>query len=403
MLPPLASPAPELLVALRQAHAELGDIFRLPLGKREVTVVCSGALAYQVLVAQRQRFAKLDSAPLRRLLGLSVLTEPLRARWQPRRRQLQPAFRRQALAPLVERIDREAAALAARWAKLPAGTLVSVDSALAQLVYNAIAQLAFSAPDGTRALAVPLALATERAARLNAKRAQLVAELTARLAARRQLLAPPEDLLQRLLAAPLDDDARISELLTVFAAGYETTASALALALYELARHPAVQQRLREALAASERPPYLQAVIQETLRLYPTIPQAPRVATERLKLAGYEVAKGARVVVSIYRIHRNPRVWQDPDAFIPERFLAPLPLYDYLPYGLGERSCLGRHLAQLLLEQALAQLVRRLQFAPGPEVALKVAIGLTPRSGISLRVAPLCRKFPSQLPASSLQ
>jgi cytochrome P450 len=397
MLPPQAQPERDVLAALRRAHAELGDIFRLPLGKREVTFICSGALAYQVLIAQRQRFRKLGGAPpsgLERLLGPSVLTEVARERWQPRRRRLQPAFNRRQLAPLAEVIDRHAAALAERWAALPPGALVRVDAALMQLVYDVMMQLVFSAaPDGSQVLAVPLALATARASQLKVRREQLIAELQARLAARRRLAAPPQDLLQLLLAAPLDDDARISELLTVFAAGHETTASALAFALYELACYPAAQRRLREALAASDSPPYLRAVIQETLRLYPTIPQAPRVATERLTLAGYEVTKGARVVVSIYRIHRNPRAWQDPDAFIPERFLAPLPPYDYLPYGLGERSCLGRHLAQLVLERTLAQLLRRLQFAAGPEMKLKVAIGLTPDVGVNLRVAPALQKI----------
>lgn len=400
-LPPLAPPDRDVLRALSAAHGSLGDMFRLPVGRHQMVFVCNYLLAYQVLVSDREHFRKLggDRQPsgLERLLGRSVLTDVERVSWKPKRDRLQPAFRKRQLIAFSQVIDSHAAQLCERWQALAPGATIQVDDALMQLGYDVMAQLVFSAASsGGQPLAVPLSLATAKPALVRDRRAHLTAQLDALLAERRMLIhshAPPQDILQQLLEArdesgkPLRDEAIISELLTIFAAGHETTANALTWALYLLATHPAAQQTLRDELTTSAS--YLQAVIKETLRLYPTIPHAPRVSLDAVTLGGFDLPKDTRVFVSIYRIHRNANVWRAPDRFNPERFLSGAPPRDYLPYGLGERSCIGRHLAQLQLERVLTILIRHYHFEPSEPAIPKVAVSLFPKSGLTLKVTPV--------------
>ena len=135
-----------------------------------------------------------------------------------------------------------------------------------------------------------------------------------------------DDILSLLVAARHEDggpmsDAEIrDELLTLLVAGHETTATALSWAVERLSRHPEKLARLREEARAGEES-YLAATIQETLRLRPVIVIVIRRLTEPVELGGYEIPAGARVVPSIHLIHRDPRIYPEPAAFRPERFL----------------------------------------------------------------------------------
>jgi cytochrome P450 len=179
-------------------------------------------------------------------------------------------------------------------------------------------------------------------------------------------------------------DAEIrDELLTLLVAGHETTATALSWAMERLVRHPDKLERLRaEALAGGDE--YMIATIQETLRLRPVIVIVIRKLTEPVQLGGYELPAGASVTPSIHLVHRNPEIYPEPDAFIPERFLDNPPgTYTWIPFGGGVRRCLGAAFAQLEMQVVLRELVKRHhQIAPArpaSERPFRRAITETPR------------------------
>jgi cytochrome P450 len=222
--------------------------------------------------------------------------------------------------------------------------------------------------------------------RVDAVNELIYAEIAERRAA--EDVAEREDVLSMLVAARHEDGSPMSdaeirdELLTLLVAGHETTATALAWALERLTRHPEKLDRLRaEALAGEDA--YMTATIQETLRLRPVIVLVIRKLTEAVELGGYEIPAGARVTPSIYLIHRDPKIYPEPERFLPERFLENPPgTYTWIPFGGGVRRCLGAAFAQFEMEIVLRELVSRRQLAPArakPERNFRRAITETPR------------------------
>jgi cytochrome P450 len=178
-------------------------------------------------------------------------------------------------------------------------------------------------------------------------------------------------------------DAEIrDELLTLLVAGHETTATALSWAVERLVRHPEKLERLRAEVQAGEEA-YLTATIQETLRLRPVIVLVLRRLTEPVELGGYELPAGVTVAPSIHLIHRDPEIYPNPHAFLPERFLDNPPgTYTWIPFGGGIRRCLGASFAQFEMAVVLRELVRRRAIAPAnpaSERPFRRAITETPR------------------------
>lgn len=164
------------------------------------------------------------------------------------------------------------------------------------------------------------------------------------------------------------------ELLTLVSAGYETTAAALSWALYWVHYLPEVQKKLvgeLGTLAPDSGPsaiaglPYLSAVCQETLRLYPIATSAfARVVQKPFDVIGYHLEPGTIVNVSIYLAHQRESVYPDPKRFKPERFLEhQFSPYEYLPFGGGNRRCIGAALAQLEMKLVLATILSQRQLA----------------------------------------
>ncbi len=191
-----------------------------------------------------------------------------------------------------------------------------------------------------------------------------------------------QDILTLLLEArdeagkPMTETELRDSLLTLVFAGYETTAAALSWALYWSHYLPEVQENLLEELNSltpatardkSEiaRLPYLTAVCSETLRLYPIAVNAfTRVVQQPMEIAGYQLEPKTIVNVSIYLAHQREAVYPDPKRFKPERFLSrQFSPYEYLPFGGGNRRCLGAALAQLEIKLVLATILSRLQLA----------------------------------------
>jgi cytochrome P450 len=170
------------------------------------------------------------------------------------------------------------------------------------------------------------------------------------------------------------------QLVTLLAAGHETTAGALAWALERLARRPDVLERIRDGDDA-----YLDAVVKEVLRVRPVLSVLPRKVVESFETGGWSLPAGVHVTPCIYLAHRRPDVWDDPTAFRPERFLdgAPEP-YTFIPFGGGVRRCVGAAFATLEMREVLRAVAARFELKPDHpdgERMRRRSITLTPARG----------------------
>ena len=170
------------------------------------------------------------------------------------------------------------------------------------------------------------------------------------------------------------------QLVTLLAAGHETTAGALAWALERLARHPEVLARVRAGDDA-----YLEAVIKEVLRVRPVLSIVARKTLQPFEVGGWTLPPGVHVTPCIYLTHRRPELWEDPTAFRPERFLdgAPEP-FAFIPFGGGTRRCLGAAFATLEMREVLRAVAARFELRPDRpegERMRRRSITLTPARG----------------------
>ncbi|MGE2724462.1 cytochrome P450 [Mycolicibacterium pulveris] len=208
-------------------------------------------------------------------------------------------------------------------------------------------------------------------------------------------LASRTDALAMLIQAGADDDTAMSDkqlrdqLITLLVAGHDTTATGLAWALERLTRHPDV---LAKAVAAADSgdDEYLDAVAKETLRVRPVVPDVGRIIKEPVEIAGYRLPAGVMVVPSITLVHSSGSVYPRPEDFDPDRMLgASLSPTTWLPFGGGNRRCLGAGFAMVEMRVVLREILRRVELAtttaPGEKMRLKHVI-LTPRRGAQITV-----------------
>jgi cytochrome P450 family 135 len=181
-------------------------------------------------------------------------------------------------------------------------------------------------------------------------------------------LTAREDILSLLLQARDEDGQAMTdgelrdELVSLLLAGHETTSTATAWAIERLVRHPAALARLVAEIDSGAQDDYMQAVIHETLRLRPVVPGVVRLLTEPLVVGDYELPAGTRVVCSIYLTNRNPRVYENPNEFRPERFLhAPPDTFAWIPFGGGIRRCIGASFALLEMKTMLRTMLAELR------------------------------------------
>jgi unspecific monooxygenase len=202
--------------------------------------------------------------------------------------------------------------------------------------------------------------------------AMLMAE---RRAAGKNADAPPRDLFDLMGAArdpetgaAFSDEQLGDQVATMILAGHETTATALFWALYLLALDPGTQEQLAAEVRGAavndvsdvERLKFTRAVIDETMRLYPPAFLIARAAAGPDTIAGLPVRKNDIVLIAPWLLHRHEKLWQDPNAFIPARFMPGSPPPDrfaYLPFGVGPRICVGAHFALVEATLALAKVI----------------------------------------------
>jgi len=415
---------------------DYGDIFRITSLLGQATVVGSPELARQVLVDRYPHFQQKSRAymVLRILMGNGLVTSDGDF-WHGQRKLVQPAFHRRRLealfAMMVERVTDSAGRLAAVAA---AGASVDLAPLLSQLTLDIISRAMFSSDVQGAAADVSRHIARLNEYALRMLRHpwlflvprrfptpftcgpyhslkslhQIVSEI---IQARRRKPEAHDDLLNMLLTACAEDTGRgmtdeqlRDEVMTIFVAGHETTANAMAWLLYLVSQHPDVEEQLIAEIDAQWAADgltldsqggfrYARQVIEESLRVYPTIWSMGRRCTKTEELGGYQIPAGMNVVVPIFYFHWSERYWTearkfDPSRFSPERRPAPERLI-YFPFGAGARSCVGNHFA---LQELLIMTViffRHFQFRlkPGFVVEPDPLITLRPKHGMVLTLA----------------
>ncbi|MEG3984699.1 cytochrome P450 [Microcoleus sp. T3B2] len=216
-----------------------------------------------------------------------------------------------------------------------------------------------------------------------------------------------EDILSLLISArdeagkPMSDVELRDELMTILFAGHETTATALAWALYWIHYIPEVREKLLQELNSLDvencepteisKLPYLNAVCCETLRIYPILFFAfPRLLQAPMQLMGYNIPKGMVLSTCIYLVHHRPDIYPEPKRFKPERFLErQFSPYEYLPFGGGNRRCIGAAFAMFEMKLVLAKVLSRysLELAENrPVLPVRRGLTMAPAGGVPLVV-----------------
>src|ERR1700730_8850634 len=180
-------------------------------------------------------------------------------------------------------------------------------------------------------------------------------------------LAERTDILSLLMQArdedgqPMTDQELRDELVTLLLAGHETTATSVAWAVERLVRHPQKLRRLQEEIETGGEE-YMTAVVNETLRVRPVVPIVVRLLQDELQVGAYRLPAGTRVTPSLYLTNRNPRIYERPDEFLPERFLEGAPeTFAWIPFGGGIRRCIGAAFAQLEMKLILRTVLSELE------------------------------------------
>jgi len=318
------------------------------------------------------------------------------------RRLLLPQFHGDALARWRDTIAGLARAEVARWEP---GVPMRTHERMQALTLDVILRVVFGArarPELRVAIrrALGMTQSLPRLVAMSLSRAtwgpflRAVADVDARLYAEIDRDAEPDALLGVLEDARHEDGSPPSreelrdQVVTVLAAGHETTAASLAWALERLARHPDVLRRIRTGDEA-----YLDATVKEVLRVRPVLSIAARRLQQPFELGGHTLPPGVHVAPCIYLAHRRPEAWPDPTAFRPERFLdgAPAP-YTYLPFGGGVRRCAGAAFATLEMREVLRAVAERVTLAPAGargERMRRGSVTLVPRGGGTVVPEPL--------------
>lgn len=326
---------------------------------------------------------------------------------QQQRVTTQPAFHRQRLNEFADAMARTAEEISARWGadqpvdllgqarrmtmRIISETLFRADTTEAQ---NRIFDALQVSLESFSALSVPLPWILEKFrlwTRHRANHATRVLEAMIRDLRKSSADHGGENIftmIEERSDVPGDERQILNEALTLFLAGYETSALALTFTWYLIARHPEVQSRIQDevdAVVGSRLPRfddlpslcYTKMVLEEGMRMYPPSWRLMRCATKGFDLNGYTIPAGSYVIVSQWLMHRNPRYFAEPNRFDPERWTpearAQRPQYSYFPFGGAPRRCIGEAFGILEAVMILATVARRWNMTDltGPELPLR--------------------------------
>jgi cytochrome P450 len=386
---------------LTELAAEVGDVFRLWLGPFRVTVVVAPEAVDYVLHTSATNYVR---GPFYRgfnkVMGAGLLSTD-GEQWRRHRRAAQPALVRRSSNGADERVGGLAEEMVDRWEHDADGDgVVDIRRHSSWLTMQVISNVLFGTdisfmgdriakavdvsvrvllPSSDPSIWLPSWVPTRRSREIAYVRATVV-DIARQLIARRQPEEAHQDLVAHLRQSrtgggqPWPEQEVVDEVVTVFLAGYETTALAVTWLMYALASNPAVQERAAEEVAGVvgdadfdsahvDRLTYCEQILDETLRVYPPIWVFPPQALLDDDVLGHHIPAGSSVFLSPYATQHCARHWEDPERFDPDRFHPDrrdsIPRSAMFPFGIGPRACIGRHLARLELLAAMVAVLRR--------------------------------------------
>lgn len=412
---------------LQRLAREHGDAASFRIGRFRAFFFAHPDDVRDVLVTRHSSFMK--GIALQRtkiVLGEGLLTSEGELH-KRQRRLAQPAFHRERIHRYGEMMVARALVARGRWRD---GTELDIGHEMMRLTLSVVASTLFSADVDDAADEIGASL-TElmlmfpvllhplsdlivrlpflpQVRRFRRALAGLDATIYSLIEERRRTGVDRGDLLSMLLLATdaegdggdMSDRQLRDEALTIFLAGHETTANALAWTFYLLARNPAVERELHveldEVLAGRAPTPddyprlrYTEMVLAESMRLCPPAWGIGRYSTEDVPIGGWSVPRGSIVIVSQWVTHRDARFWPDPERFDPLRFApeakAARPRMTYFPFGAGPRICIGESFAWMEGVLLLATLAQQWRFERGPDVDPQALITLRPKSPMLMR------------------
>jgi cytochrome P450 len=406
-----------------------GDVVGLSAGPVPAVVLRHPEHLHHVMVKNQANYKKgMGYDGLRLLLGQGLVTSEGEL-WRTQRRIMQPSFTPKAITQFFEMMVALTGRMLERWAAVRE---VTVDDEMTALTMSIITRAMFSVDLGAERQEVGVALREafnfipKRAmnpvglplgfplpSHLRFRRAmRLIDGFVAQKIAEARARGGGADLISMLLAARDEEgggamsEAQLhDEVLTLFFAGFETTARSLTWAFYLLARHPQAAARLREdsLRVLADRAPvlgdlftlsYARMVGDETLRLYPPTALLARQAVAADEIGGFTVPAGALIILLPYAAHRHQSVWPDPERFDPDRFtpaaVAARPRHAFVPFASGPRICIGNNFALMEMVIALAMVSRRFSMTMIDDRPLQVRFAGTtcPDRPLRVRLTP---------------
>ncbi len=422
--------APSPIEFIMKNISELGDTFEAEIPTRKFVMTCDADLIKYVLQGNHRNYRKTKAYDEMQLLLGNGLVTSRGDFWRKQRRLAQPAFSKKNLANLfqsmgkvvedfIEELNNKrgqevdiAHEMMAITAKIAIKSLFSADLEGDLLkVYKSMTDIQrYMILRIHKPIFKPFFHFNGRHSRYQRSFEVMNNIIQKLIKERKESGETKDDLLQMLMDARYQDTGEKmeyeqlrDELLTMFSAGHETSANAMAWTWYLLVQHPEIVAKLKEEaqrvldgrLATFEelkQLTYTRQVLEEGMRLYPPAWIVGREAIEADEFEGLTIEKDQNIQCCIYALHRSSKYYPNPDAFDPERFTAAnvkaRPSHHYMPFGAGPRFCIGTHFAMMEMQLILAAMVQSFDFelVEGQHIVMEPLITLRPKYGIRLKV-----------------
>ena len=412
-----------------KAPLKYPDLFLIQIPGRKVYVVHQPEMVQHILQRNTANYRKDEGYKvLALLLGNGLITNDDNESWRKQRKLLQPPFHRESLSDMCRIVVQSTERLLKEW-KTKEGTTVNFTHDIAWLTIDIVCKTLFTSDvrdnqiqmvwrnlnflnEAASLMAgnpwhIPWRFPLPRYVKARKYIAELNDMIFGIMNKRRQQTNPPHDLLQILLEARYDDGSPMTdeqirdEVMTVFVAGHETTVNALSWTWYLLKKNTDCEKKLyEESKQFAQTNPGFTDVVQmkygwcvmnEAMRVYPPVPMIGRAVVADEEVYGYQLKKGCTTAINIAGLHHHPAYWENPSAFIPERFmnfdLKGDNRFVFMPFGAGPRICIGNNFSMLEMQLINAMLSARVQMElVSTDVEPKPLITLKPGDGILVRL-----------------
>lgn len=406
-------------------------IVKINLGSRTYVVIQDLKIAEHILLDKSNNYPKPGAAKrMKQFLGEGLATSNGDF-WLKQRRIMQPAFHKDRVNSFKKIIDQEVNWLIKKWEtqSFPMETKINEDffaltlknitrtmfgaeienllDQLSKIVTNLLDSASNSV---TSLINLPLAFPTPSNQKFKKAKKEFD-QIVYGIIDKRILEGGNQenpDLLDMLIksfeeiSSPTTKENLRDEVATIFMTGHETTAQTLSWIFYHLAKDPKLLQRVREeGLQTSKEAEnlthassgFLQALIYETLRMYPPVWIMARKSKKEDRLESYHLPANATILINIYGINHDPKTWKDPEKFDPERFLGSILAshpFQFIPFGAGKRACIGNSLAMIVMKTVIIRLIQKYDFSlpPSNPVSIEPSITLRAKGGIKVIVNP---------------